>query len=182
MAVTDLSSYNNDWYNPGAGFFKRSLWFCVNACFFTSRFPVNSVKLFLLRLFGASIGKGVVVKPGVNVKYPWNLQAGNYVWLGENVWIDNLSTVTLGDHVCLSQGAFILCGNHNYSKSTFDLQVSEVTLEEGVWIGAKAIVCPGVTCGSHSVLTAGSLASKNLDSFKIYQGNPALPVKERKIE
>jgi putative colanic acid biosynthesis acetyltransferase WcaF len=182
MALTDLSRYNNDWYNPGAGFLKRSLWFCLNACFFTSRFPVNAAKLFLLRLFGARVGKGVVVKPGVNIKYPWNLMIGNYVWIGENVWIDNLSLVTLGDHVCLSQGAFILCGNHNYSKSEFDLQVSPVILEEGVWIGAKAIVCPGVTCSSHSVLTAGSLASKNLDSFMIYQGNPALPVKERKIE
>ena len=59
-----------------------------------SWFPISGFKRFLLRLFGAKIGKGVVIKPCVNIKYPWKLRIGNYVWIGENVWIDNLDTVT----------------------------------------------------------------------------------------
>jgi putative colanic acid biosynthesis acetyltransferase WcaF len=136
----------------------------------------------LLKFFGAKIGKGLVIKPAVNIKYPWKLLVGDDVWIGEGVWIDNLDLVTLGDNVCLSQGALILCGNHNYKKTTFDLITLPVLLEAGVWIGAKAIVCPGVTCSTHAVLAVGSVANKNLDAYSVYQGNPALKVKERNLE
>jgi len=182
MQVTDLSEYNNDWYNPGAGLFKRGLWYCVNACFFVSYFPFSGIKVTLLRLFGATVVKGVVIKPAVNVKYPWKLKIGDHVWIGERVWIDNLDNVIIGNHSCLSQGAMILCGNHNYKKRTFDLITAPVALEEGVWLGAKSLVCPGVVCYAHSVLAAGAVANKNLESYSIYQGVPAKLVKERIIE
>jgi putative colanic acid biosynthesis acetyltransferase WcaF len=133
-------------------------------------------------LFGAKIGKGVVVKPGVQIKYPWHLIIGNHVWIGEHVWIDNLTTVTIADNVCLSQGAYLLTGNHDYTQSTFDLLVKPIDLKEGVWIGAKAIVCPGVVCQSHSVLSVGSVARSELSAHKIYSGNPAVEVKERIIK
>jgi putative colanic acid biosynthesis acetyltransferase WcaF len=97
------------------------------------------------------------------------------------VWIDNLTSVTIGDHVCLSQGALLLTGNHNYKKNTFDLITGPITLEDGVWIGAKSVVCPGVRCSSHSVLAVGSVAAKDLKPYFIYQGNPAAPVRERII-
>ena len=181
MQSTNLAGYNNSWYKPGASVLKRGLWFCVNACFFCSYFPFNGFKLFLLRLFGARLGRGIVIKPAVNIKYPWKLELGDYVWIGEKVWIDNLDIVRIGSNSCLSQGAFLLCGNHDYKKSTFDLITAPVTLEEGVWIGAKAIVCPGVTCASHAVLAAGSVANRDLEAFGIYQGNPAQKVKERII-
>lgn len=133
-------------------------------------------------MFGAVIGKGVVIKPRVNIKYPWNLSIGEHSWLGEGVWIDNLGKVIIGSNCCVSQGALLLCGNHNYRKSTFDLMVGDITLENGVWIGAKAMVCPGVVCHSHAVLTAGSIATASLEAYKIHSGNPAVPVKERSIE
>src|SRR5574337_313057 len=116
---TDLSKFNNDWYNPGASFVKRGLWYCFNACFFTSRFPWNGFKIFLLKLFGAKVGNGVVVKPGVNIKSPWLLEIGHYSWIGENAWIDNLVKVSVGSNCCISQGAMLLTGNHDYTKSTF---------------------------------------------------------------
>jgi putative colanic acid biosynthesis acetyltransferase WcaF len=89
--------------------------------------------------------------------------------------------VTIADHVCLSQEAYLLTGNHNYKLPSFDLIVKPITLEEGVWIGARSVVCPGVICGSHSVLSVGSVTSKNLDNYSIYQGNPAVKIKERTI-
>ncbi|MER2998322.1 WcaF family extracellular polysaccharide biosynthesis acetyltransferase [Pontibacter populi] len=177
-----LSNYNNDWYNPGAGPVKRVLWYFVNVIFLINPLnPISSVKVWLLRLFGAKIGQGVVIKPAVNIKYPWLLEVGNFVWVGENVWIDNLTHVCIKDNVTLSQGAMLLTGSHNYKKSTFDLLVSGITLEEGCWIGAKAIVCPGVTCRSHSVLAASSVATQELETYTIYQGNPAIPKRERQI-
>jgi putative colanic acid biosynthesis acetyltransferase WcaF len=178
---TDLSKYNNNWYKPGSAI-KRIVWFVLNALFIKNSFiPIYGFKRTLLRSFGASIGKGVVIKNGVNIKYPWFLEVGDFSWIGENVWIDNLGKVQIGAHVCISQGAFLLCGNHRFDRSTFDLEVRPIVLEDCVWIGAKAVVCPGVICGSHSVLAVGSVATKSLDSYGIYQGNPCNKIKKRLI-
>ncbi|GAB3663653.1 putative colanic acid biosynthesis acetyltransferase [Echinicola sediminis] len=178
---SDLSLYNNDWYKPG-GKLKIALWYFINLLFFVNPYnPISGIKVYFLRLFGAKIGKGVVIKPGVNIKYPWFLSIGDHVWIGEKVWVDNLAQVVLGNHVCISQGAMLLCGNHNYKQKNFDLIVGKITIEDGAWIGAQSVVCPGVTCRSHSVLAVGSVATKTLDQYTIYQGNPAIPVRERKI-
>lgn len=177
----NLKNFNNSWYNPGNPI-ARLLWYVVSAIIFNSYlFPFSGLKVGILKIFGSKIGSGVIIKPKVNIKYPWKLQIGNDCWIGEKVWIDNLAEVKLGNNVCLSQGAMLLCGNHDYSKSFFDLIVGEITLEDGVWIGAKSMVGPGVTCQSHSVLSAMSFASKNLDAYAIYAGNPAQKIKERVI-
>jgi putative colanic acid biosynthesis acetyltransferase WcaF len=166
----------------GASRFKRALWYLTNILLFKNPFNIfYSLKVSLLKAFGAEVGKGVVIKPSVNIKYPWKLKIGEHSWIGERVWIDNLALVAIGNNVCISQGALLLCGNHNYKKETFDLILGEIVLEDGVWIGAKAIVCPGVICASHSVLTAGSVVTKNTVPFGIYQGNPAQKVGERII-
>ena len=180
MIKTDLSTYDNSWYSPKAGWLKRILWYITNQLVFNhGLFPVSSIKVSFLRFFGAKVGIGVHIKPSVNIKYPWLLKIGNYTWIGEHVWLDNLTTVEIGNNVCLSQGAMLLTGNHNYKQSTFDLIVGEIVLEDGVWIGAKSVVCPGITCFSHSILSVNSVATKNLDPYGIYQGNPAVKIKTR---
>jgi putative colanic acid biosynthesis acetyltransferase WcaF len=179
--TTDLASFNNSWYKPGNPV-RRFFWYFFNILFLkNSYFPSRRFKVSVLRMFGAKIGTGVIIKPCVNVKYPWKLRIGNHVWIGENTWIDNLGEVTIGDHCCLSQGAFLLCGNHDYKKAGFDLVVKNIVLENGVWIGAKSIVGPGVICHSHSVLSAGSVATSNLEAYTIYRGNPAIKIRERII-
>jgi putative colanic acid biosynthesis acetyltransferase WcaF len=178
---TDLSKFNNSWYKPGGSPFKRACWYLVNTCLFKSAFPFYGIKRSILRLFGAKIGKGLIIKPHVNIKYPWRLHIGNDVWIGEGVWIDNLANVTLKNNSCVSQGAMLLCGNHNYKKTSFDLVVKEIILEEGAWAGAKTLVGPGVKMGSHSLLTAGSTATTNLEAYWVYQGNPAQKIKTRDI-
>ncbi len=180
--VVNNSEFNNSWFHPGRGFLFRLLWYVVNVTIFQSYlFPFYRFKIFLLKIFGARIGLGVIIKPNVNIKYPWNLDIGSHVWIGENVWIDNLVNITIGDNVCISQGAMLLTGNHNYSSKNFDLICKSITLEEGVWIGAKSVVCPGVLCKSHSVLTVGSVATKDLAPYSIYQGVPALLMRNRVI-
>jgi putative colanic acid biosynthesis acetyltransferase WcaF len=161
---------------------KRLLWYFCNAVFLNSPlFPVNSFKVNLLRWFGASVGKGVVVKPKVNIKYPWKLVIGDHSWIGEGVWIENLAEVSIEDHCCISQGAMLLTGNHNFKKNTFDLMIGEIHLCSGSWVGAMTVVCPGVTMEENSILTAGSVASGDLKANSIYRGNPAVFTKRREI-
>jgi putative colanic acid biosynthesis acetyltransferase WcaF len=183
MQKTDLSAYNNSPYHPGGTMLKRVLWYYVNALVFKSNlFPFYNLKNALLRLFGAKLGNGVEIKPCVNIKYPWLLTIGNNVWIGEDVWIDNLVMITISANVCVSQGALLLTGSHDYKKPAFNLITGKVTLEEGVWIGAKAIVSHGITVGSHAVLTSGSVATKDIEPYGVYQGNPAVKIRERIIE
>lgn len=179
---TNLAGYNNSWYNPG-GKGKQILWYIVSRIFINSYFPFPmSIKRLVLKMFGAKIGKQVVVKPRVNIKYPWFLSVGENTWIGEKVWIDNLTMVHIGTDVCLSQGCLLLTGNHDYGKSSFDLIVKPITIENGAWIGAQATVCPGVKVGSHAVLTVGSVATREMESYGIYQGNPAVFIKRRNIK
>jgi putative colanic acid biosynthesis acetyltransferase WcaF len=178
---TDLSTFNNNWYKPGRSFVIIWAWYIVNYAFFKSSFPFYGPKRFLLRLFGAKVGKGLIIKPHVSIKYPWHLVIGDHVWIGEKAWIDNLARVTLKSNSCVSQGALLLCGNHNYRKSSFDLLVGEITLEEGAWAGAMTVVCPGVRMGANSLLTVGSIATRSLEANWIYQGNPASKIKLREI-
>lgn len=180
---TQLSTFKNPEYKPGGTAISRILWYFCNILFFQSYlFPHYGFKRFLLRLFGAKVGKGVCIKPGVNIKYPWYLKIGNHVWIGEKVWIDNLTQVTISDNCCLSQGAMLICGSHDYKKVGFDLLVGSIVLEEGVWIATQAVVTGGVTCGSHSILTALSVTSTSLEPYHIYKGNPAVKIKERDIK
>ncbi|WP_053990060.1 WcaF family extracellular polysaccharide biosynthesis acetyltransferase [Mangrovimonas sp. TPBH4] len=182
MLKTDLSTYNNDWYQPGNPL-KRLSWYVVNALFFVNPLNLSSgLKVLLLKMFGAKIGKGVVIKPGVNIKYPWKLTIGDFSWIGEKVWIDNLGEVTIGSNVCVSQGVMLLCGNHNYKKPSFDLIVGNITVEDGAWVGAKSVVCPGIVLKEHSVLAVNSVATRDLGANGIYQGNPAVLVRNRIIE
>lgn len=179
--TTDLSRFDNAWYKPGSRW-RRACWFVVHELFISSGHPFGFLRVALLRCFGAEIGKDVVIKPRVRVKYPWKLKVGNNTWIGEDVWIDNLGEVLIGNNCCLSQGVMLLCGNHNYKLATFDLQVGIITLEDGVWIGAKSVVCPGVICHTHSVLAVGSVASGRMEAYGIYRGNPAIKVKERVMQ
>ena len=177
-----LRDFNNDWFKPGRSSLIILIWYFINILFFKNRFfPFSSIKVFILKFFGAKIGERVLLKPGINIKYPWKLEIGSDVWIGEGVWIDNLDQVLIKDNVCISQGAMLLCGNHNYKLSTFDLIIGPITLESGAWVGAQTVVCPSVVVGAHAVLTVGSIATKNMDSNGIYQGNPAVKVKTRII-
>ena len=181
--TVDLSTFNNSWYKPGGTSTKRFFWYFINILFFKNPWnPCNSIKIRLLKLFGANIGVNIIIKPSVNIKYPWNLTIGNNVWIGENVWIDNLAKIEIGNNVCISQGAMLLCGNHNYKKKSFDLMIGSIILKDGCWVGAQTTVCPNVTLHENSILTVGSIAVHDLESNGIYQGNPATKIRTRIIE
>lgn len=184
--MSSRKQVNNSLYQTsiqiGASKFKQVVWYFINIIFLKNTFfPLSSLKVVLLKMFGAKIGNGVVIKPAVNIKYPWKLSIGNNSWIGEEVWIDNLSGVIIGSNVTVSQGALLLTGSHDHTKETFDFISNPITLEDGAWIGAKAVVYGGVTCKSHSILGILSVAEKDLQPYTIYKGNPAVPVLERII-
>jgi putative colanic acid biosynthesis acetyltransferase WcaF len=121
----------------------------------------------------------VVIKPRVNVKYPWNVEVGEDSWIGEGVWLDSLGSIVIGHDACISQGAYLCTGNHDWSKASFDLIVKPIVVEDGAWIGATAVVLGGVTVGRCSVVTAGTVVVSNTAPDTIYRGNPARATKMR---
>lgn len=178
-----LETFQNAWYDPGRGVVVRVLWMMVNGSFFLTWVPwPSSLKARLLRAFGARVGRGVVIKPRVNVKYPWNVTIGDHAWIGEAAWIDSLGKVTVGESACLSQGCTIETGNHDWSRSTFDLVVKDVVIEDGAWAAVKSLLLPGSRLASHAILGAGSVLSGDTEAYGVYSGVPARKVKERRIE
>ncbi|MHA8049913.1 WcaF family extracellular polysaccharide biosynthesis acetyltransferase [Aquirufa sp. ROCK-SH2] len=182
MNKVNLKSFSNKVFDTNLSKLKYLAWLLVSNIFFLTNIPYPIfIKIFLLKLFGAQIGEGLVIKPWVKIKLPWKLKIGDHVWLGENCWIDNISQISIGNNSCISQGALLITGNHDYKSISFELISKEIIIEEGCWVGANSIVSGGVTLKSHSILSIGSSTSKNLEAYTIYRGNPAEIVKKRMI-
>lgn len=177
-----LKFYSNPAFLRGRSRLVEMLWLIAQWLLVNSWLPGAAHRRFLLRLFGAKIGKGGDIKPGVRVKFPWRLEIGDYSWIGEDVWIDNLALVRLGNNCCLSQGAFLCTGSHDWKSATFDLVTRPIFIEDGAWIAACASVGPGVTVGEGAILTLGSSATSDLAPWGIYQGNPARRIRQRQFE
>ena len=178
----DLSKFSTGGFDRGSGRIKEAAWLVLSLVLFRlCPLKLSGLKCAVLRALGAKVGRGVVIKPQVGITFPWKLTLGDHVWLGEECWLLNLAPIVIESHVCISQRTFLCTGNHDYKSPAFDLIVKPIRVETGAWIGANALVGPGVTVGSHAVLTAGSVATANLSPFKIYRGNPAVAVKERVI-
>ena len=176
----DLSVPDNSEYDKGRPWLVIALWHFIGAPMVRSNWlPVSCVKAILLRAFGARIGAGAYIKPGIKVKFPWYLSVGDHCWLGEDVWIDNLAPVTIGSHVCVSQGAYLCTGNHDWSSPNMKLFRKPITLQDGSWVGARAIVGPGTVIGVGAIVTAGGVVTKNVPAGQIWAGNPARYTRDR---
>ncbi len=177
-----LDLYTVGEYSPGAPLWQQVAWYYLGLPIVKSHWIVGSgFKCTVLRWFGAQIGEGVRIKPGLKIKFPWRLVVGDFVWLGEDCWIDNVAMVTISSQTCISQGVYLCTGNHDWSSPTFDLKDTPIHIGSGCWIAAKAAIGPGVTVGDGAVLCLGSVAGRSLDPMTVYAGNPAQPIKQRKI-
>ena len=175
-----LAQYDNSWFNPGGSLVKRALWFFAGQRLVGSAWiPSSAMRVTLLRWFGARIGQGVVIKPSVEVKYPWHLVIGDHCWVGERVWIDNLTTVRMENNVCVSQGVYLCTGNHDWSDPGFGLLIAPIQLGEGSWAGAQCTLLPGAVLGRGAVAAAGAVVSGVVPEMEIHAGNPAHLVKRR---
>lgn len=156
------------------------IWYLVKMIFFLSSFPYSSnFKVKLLRLFGAKMGKSIIIKPRVNIHFPWKLIIGDNVWIGEESFLLNFEPLTIGNNVCVSQRAFLCGGNHNYKISSMPYRNGPIILEDGCWIGASSFVGPNVIIGIDTVVSAASVVTQSLPDNSIYRGNPAQFMKNR---
>lgn len=180
MPLPDLSAYDNSWYSPGRSKLLRALWLFIGLPLLRcGLLPFSSLRRLILRCFGARVAHGVVLRSGIRVKYPWLLSIGEYTWIGEDVWVDNVAHVQIGANACISQGTYLCTGNHDWSDPIFGLVVQPIVLEDGAWVGTRALVCPGVTVGRCGVVVAGSVVTKSVPAFEIHSGNPAQFMKRR---
>lgn len=174
-----LDLFTNSEFSRGASRLTELCWMAVSGLLVESWLPGSGWRRQILRAFGAQIGKGVIIKPRVRIKFPWRLTVGDHTWIGENVWIDNLATIRIGSHVCLSQAAYLCTGSHNWATENFDLIVRPIDISDHVWVGAKAILAPGTELRTGVVLSMGSLAKGKLQPWSIYSGIPAEQIRPR---
>jgi putative colanic acid biosynthesis acetyltransferase WcaF len=181
-SAVDLSRFRNSEYDPGRPFAVRMLWFLIGQPLLRcSIVPSSAFRRALLTMFGARIGKGAVIKPGVRVKYPWNLETGEHCWIGEDAWLDNLAPITLGNDVCISQDAYLCTGNHDTKDPAFGLITRPIRIEDAGWVAARASIGPGVVVGRGAIVGFGAVATNHIPEFEIHAGNPAVYVRQRQL-
>lgn len=173
-----LREYTTGGFERGRPAWFESLWLVAKILFFLNPFPwPSALRVVLLRMFGAKVGQGVVVRSQVNVTFPWRLSIGDDVWIGEEVLILSLAPVTIESDVCISQRAFLCTGSHKFRGPNFDLVTLPITIRSKSWIAAQAFVAPGVEIGPEGMVSAGSIVLVNVPPKSMVQGNPAAVVK-----
>jgi putative colanic acid biosynthesis acetyltransferase WcaF len=175
----DLSIYDNSDFDRGAPRWKEGVWILVRFLFFQNAFPwPSSLRCAMLRVFGAKIGRSVVIRTNVNISFPWRLTIGDHVWIGEDVGILTLAQVTIESNVCISQRAYLCTGSHDFRRKDFKLRVAPISVREGSWIAATSFIAPGIEIGSGAVISAGSVVFENVAPGALVRGNPATVVSE----
>jgi len=149
------------------------LWWVVQALLFHPSPQVfYGWRRFLLRAFGARVGKGVLIRPSVSVTYPWKLTIGEWSWIGDDVTLYTLGEITIGDNAVVSQGSYLCAGSHDYTKPAFDIYAKPIRIEPESWLAARTFVGPGVTVGRGAVVGACSVVLKDIPSLTVCAGNP----------
>jgi putative colanic acid biosynthesis acetyltransferase WcaF len=168
--------------DKGRGLPMRIAWLVVNSVVFLNPLVTSyGLKRAVLRLFGARIGKGVLIKPSVNIKYPWHLSIGEYTWIGERAWLDCTSPLRIGSHVVISQGVYLCCGMHDWADPGMGSESAPIVVEDGVWIAAFARVAGNVTIGQEAIVAIGGVVFSDCEPRGTYRGNPARRVGLRRI-
>ena len=175
----DLTLAGKGNYAHARGALTRLAWFIIEACVIDNRLmPVSAVRVGLLRMFGAKIGRNCRFLHAIRVKAPWNLEVGDNSWFGESVWIYNQDRIRIGSNVCISQGTFLTCGSHD-AGTNMDLQVAPITIKDGAWITSKCVVQKGVTIGRSALVTPLSVVHRSLEPEGVYGGNPCQFIRKR---
>jgi len=160
------------------GFRGRSAWFVqlwwmVQALFFhPSPQVMYGWRRFLLRLFGAKIGRGVLIRPSATVTYPWKVKIDNWSWIGDRVTLYSLGEITIGESAVISQHSYLCTGSHDFTRPSFDLYAIPIHIESEAWVAAQVFVAPGVTVGRGAIVGACSVALKDVPAGMICAGNP----------
>lgn len=181
--MQELSKFKLPKNFRGKNVFVVQLWWMVEAIFFRlSPQFMYGWRRFLLRLFGAKIGKKAIIRPSVKTTYPWKVTIGDYSWIGDDVVLYSLGEIEIGSNVVVSQKSYLCTGSHDSSQANFPIFAKKITIQNQCWIATDVFISPGVTIGSGTVVGARSNVFKNLPSNKVCTGNPAKVIRDRVSE
>lgn len=181
-----MAEVNTDTFT-GASFslsnrIMRVVWGIVYVLFFRySPRPFHEWRSFLLRLFGAKVGKRVHVYPAVKIWAPWNLELHDECGVGGGANLYSQGKIVLGKRSIVSQGAYLCTGSHDYTKKGHPLITAPILVEAFAWVAAEAFVHPGVTIGEGAVIGARSVVVKSMPAWMVCAGNPCKALKPRVI-
>ncbi|WP_211214398.1 acetyltransferase [Actinomycetospora chiangmaiensis] len=146
------------------------LWWVVQRLVVTNSLqPSSRLRARALRAFGAEIGRDVIIRPRVRVRFPWNLHVGDRCWIGEGVWISNRDLVTLGHDAVLSQETFVTTGSHD--RHHMGVVTAPVVIEDGAWVTTRCIVLRGVRVGRSCIVTPNTVVDRDVPAGAVY-GTP----------
>lgn len=179
----DLRQYDQSHYNRGRPGWFVMLWWLVQAIVFPlTPHSLHSLRIGLLKLFGADIGHGVVIRPGARFFYPWNVSIGNHSWIGDEVTFYSWEQITVGCHAVVSQKSYLCTGSHDMTDPTFKLQTAPITIGNGAWIATDCFIAPGVIIGANTVIGARSSVFKDMPAQHVCLGSPCQPKYPRRMQ
>jgi putative colanic acid biosynthesis acetyltransferase WcaF len=183
MEYQDLSKFKQPQDFRGKNPIIVVLWWTIqNTLFAWSPQPFFGWRNFLLKLFGAQIGKKVNIRPTVRITFPWKIKIGDYCWIGDNSYLYSLGEIEIGNHVAISHRVYLCTGNHVYTKLSFDILAQPIKIEDEVWLPNDVFIGPGVTIGKGCVIGARSTVLNNMPEGMICFGYPAKPIRKRIIK
>jgi putative colanic acid biosynthesis acetyltransferase WcaF len=162
MTERSLAGFTGAGYDKGRNIVGQALWVATSSLIIERTWCPANLRVGILRLFGAKIGKGVYIRPHVRIHWPWKLTIADNVWIGVDAWLLNLEPITIGSDVCISQGAFLCTGSHDHRSPTFEFDNAPIVIEDGAWIAARATVLRGVTVGTGAIVGATALVTKSV--------------------
>jgi len=178
--IQNLNSYKTPKGFRGKSKITVQLWWIVYAIFFKlSPQFFYGWRRFLLRSFGAQIGKKVIIRPSAQITYPWKVKIGDYSWIGDEVVLYSLGEIDIGNNTVISQRSYICTGTHDYNSEDFRIYAEKITIGSKCWLATDVYVAPSVTIGDNTVVGAKSSVFKDLPSNKVCLGSPAKPIKDR---
>lgn len=160
--MRDLSRFTTAGYDRGRGKATQAAWFAIMNLVFMRWWCPSRIRVRILRGFGAEIAPNVLIRHRVRVLWPWKLHIGENTWIGEGAWLLNLEPISIGAQVCISQEAFLCTGDHDYRSIDFAYRNAPITIDDGAWVGARALVLPGVKIGEEAVVAAGTVVAADL--------------------
>jgi len=179
----DLASFRSPVNFRGRAAWLVQLWWIVQDVFCaTSPQFMFGWRRFWLSLFGAQIGKNVLIRPSVKVVYPWKLKIGDNSWIGDNVALYTLGEIEIGRDTVISQNSYLCTGSHDYTSAAFDIYAQPIKIGDGVWVASDVFVAPGVTIGDGAVVGVRSTVLNDLPEGMICFGSPAKPVRQRTMK
>lgn len=158
-----LKDFRGDGYERGRSVIVQIAWLAVRGPLSMWCVPA-ALRVKVLRMFGAEIGDGVLIRHGVRIHWPWKLSVGDNCWIGESAWILNLEPISLASNVCVSQGVLLCSGSHQRMSPTFEFDNGEIEIKDRVWVGARAVVLRGVVLGERCVVGANVVVAKDLEA------------------